>query len=340
MTATDTTMPGSGRLLTVDELVVEFRVGKTWQRAVDGISFTVEAGEIVGLVGESGSGKTAAGLALLGLHDTAWSRSSARSIQLAGRELTTLSKRDLQRARGAEIAMIFQEPMSSLNPVYTVGEQIAETVRQHRKLSRRASWKKAVEALDTVGIPGAAARARSYPHEFSGGMRQRVMIAMAIACEPKILIADEPTTALDVTVQAQVLDLLDTMRRDLGLSVVLVTHDLGVVSQVCDRVLVMYAGQIVEGASRDDIFGRPGHPYAEGLLASMPQQRLLGGELATIPGRAPQLGAFPDGCRLHPRCPYAIEACTIGVIGSVRADAGIHTSACICTDELALEGLA
>lgn len=292
-------------LLKVDGLVVEFATSQGWVPVVRGASLEVGAGSVRALVGESGSGKTVTSLAVLGLLPKAHSRVTAGSVVFEGRDLTGLSERALRRVRGNEIAMIFQEPMTSLNPAYTIGDQIAETVRHHRKSSRRQAWTRAVEVLDLVGIPAAARRAHDYPHSFSGGMRQRAMIAMAIACDPRLLIADEPTTALDVTVQSGILSLLRDLQRDLGMAILLVTHDLGVVAQFCQDVTVMYAGEPVEVAGVGELFSTPGHPYSEGLIRSLPQQSAVGEDLVFIPGLVPQPGAMPPGCSFAPRCEFA-----------------------------------
>jgi oligopeptide/dipeptide ABC transporter ATP-binding protein len=234
--------------------------------------------------------------------------------------------------------MIFQEPMSSLNPAFTVGDQIAEVLRRHEGASRRESRRRAVELLDRVGVPSPARRAGQYPFEFSGGMRQRVMIAIALACNPDVIVADEPTTALDVTVQAQILELLREIQREHGMSVIFITHDLGVVADVCDRVLVMYAGQIVESAGLDDLFEDPRHPYMEGLLAAMPRMDDPSEALASIPGHPPRVGAMPDGCRFHPRCRYAADACTGGGAPALELVAAHHTTRCLRHAELTLRG--
>jgi peptide/nickel transport system permease protein len=259
---------GAPPVLAVDGLTVELATSAGWLRVVDDMSFAIHAGETLGLVGESGGGKTMTALGVMGILPPRISR-RAGSIRLGGRELVGLPPSELRRVQGREIGMVFQEPMSSLNPAFTVGNQIAEVVRHHWGWSRRAAWTRAVELLDRVGLPDAAARARDYPHAFSGGMRQRAMLAMALACDPKVLLADEPTTALDVTIQAQILDLLDDLQRDAGLAVLFVTHDLGVVAEVCDRVVVMRAGQKVEEAAVEDVFDRPRHPYTQSLLASL-----------------------------------------------------------------------
>ena len=291
-------------LLAVRDLRVEFRYGRSRVGVVDGASFEIGPGEARGLVGESGSGKTVTALSIMGLLPRGRAIVTGGEIEFDGRRLDRMSPRDLRSLRGREVAMIFQEPMTSLNPAFTVGNQIAEAVHRHRGMGRRESWKRAVEMLELVGIPAPERRAKEYPHSFSGGMRQRVMIAMAVACGPKLLIADEPTTALDVTIQASILDLLRSLREELGLAVLLVTHDLGVVADFCEQMTVLYAGQTVETGSTREVLGGPLHPYTGGLLASMPRPEHLGGDLAVIPGQVPHPGLMPSGCRFHPRCPH------------------------------------
>jgi peptide/nickel transport system ATP-binding protein len=262
------------------------------------------------------------------------------SIKLEGVDLLTLSKKQLEDIRGDRMSMIFQEPMTSLNPAYTVGDQIAETMRRHLGLSRKDARKRAVDMLTRVHIPNAARRTKSYPHEFSGGMRQRVMIAMALCCEPTLLIADEPTTALDVTVQAQVLELIKEIQQDMGMAILFITHDLGVVADVCDRVVVMYAGQVVEQAPAEEVFHRPSHPYTDGLLRSMPAMAARTGKLHSIAGHPPMVGAFPSGCRFHPRCTFAIDECRSGPSGDVALEAVTATqiSRCLRVGEITLGG--
>lgn len=293
-------------LLSIRDLNVEFYSRGAWTRVVTDASLDLVAGGSLALVGESGSGKTVTSLSILQLLPRGNSRVSRGTIAFEDRELLTLPDRQMQRVRGGEIGMIFQEPMTSLNPVFTIGDQIAETVRRHRKMSRKEAWARAVEVLDLVGISAAARRARDYPHSFSGGMRQRAMIAMAISCEPKLLIADEPTTALDVTVQAGILKLLRRLQADLGMAVLLVTHDLGVVADFCDDVTVMYAGEPVELSDVDRLFQHPAHPYTSALLRSLPQRTALGDELVTIAGMVPQPDQLPPGCRFAPRCDFAV----------------------------------
>jgi len=278
-------------------------------RAVDGVSLDVPRGKTLGLVGESGSGKSVTALSVLRLIATPPGRIVSGSIVYGGKNLLELPERELRDLRGNRIAMIFQDPMTSLNPVFRVGEQVAEALRVHGRAGRRAAAQRAVELLARVGIPDPAQRATEYPHQLSGGMRQRVMIAMALACGPDVLIADEPTTALDVTIQAQILDLLARLQRELGMSVLLITHDLGVVAEVCEEVAVMYAGQIVERARTTDLFRAPRHPYTAGLLRSMPRLGHEGERLEEIPGIVPDLRKLPVGCRFTDRCPRAQAKC-------------------------------
>ncbi|WP_179475566.1 ABC transporter ATP-binding protein [Mycolicibacterium vinylchloridicum] len=297
-------------ILTVADLRVSFATEDGVVHAVDGVSFEVDAGEVVAVVGESGSGKSVTAQTLIGL-TRAPNATISGSVTFDGRELTSLSDRELRGVRGEHIAMIFQDPMTSLNPVYRVGDQIAEMVRAHREVPKSEARARAVELLRSVGIPNPERRVRDYPHEFSGGMRQRVMIAMALALEPEVLIADEPTTALDVTIQAQILRLLDTLNRDRNLSVVLITHDLGVVAELADRVVVMYAGQIVEDAPLEELFYNPQHPYTWGLLGSIARLDEARPErLRQIVGSPPSLLNPPTGCRFAARCKFAFEKCT------------------------------
>lgn len=296
-------------LLTVEDLRVSFATEDGVVRAVDGVSFDLAPGEILAIVGESGCGKSVTAQTLTGLTRSPNTRVTG-SVTYRGQELTGLEEDALRGIRGEEIAMVFQDPMSSLNPVYRVGDQIVEMIRAHRDVSRKEAKQRAVELLGSVGIPNPHERVRSYPHEFSGGMRQRVMIAMALAVEPAVLIADEPTTALDVTVQAQILRLLADLNRDRDLAVVLITHDLGVVAEVADRVVVMYAGQIVEDGSLDDIFYAPSHPYTWGLLGSLARLDHPRTErLAQISGAPPSLLDPPSGCRFAPRCAFEFDRC-------------------------------
>jgi oligopeptide/dipeptide ABC transporter ATP-binding protein len=297
-------------LLRIDDLRVRFWTRRGLVHAVNGISFDVRPGETLGLVGESGCGKSVTALATMGILPRA-ARIPTGSIQLEGRELVGLSERAWRRVRGKEIAMIFQDPMTSLNPVLTVGAQLREAIEEHLDLDRKAATRRAVELLEQVGIPSAAQRLKSYPHQFSGGMRQRVMIAMALACEPKLLIADEPTTALDVTIQAQILDLLRELVAQRGTALVLITHDLGVVAGTCERVQVMYAGTLIETGSADEVFASPRHPYTLGLLQSVPRLDIGRRQpLNPIPGSPRNMLSEPASCPFAPRCRFRIDRCT------------------------------
>jgi oligopeptide/dipeptide ABC transporter ATP-binding protein len=302
-------------LLEVDNLHTQFFTRQGVVKAVDGISFTVEAGKTLGIVGESGCGKSVTALSVMGLIPKPPARIVEGSVMFQGRDLTTLSERELEDVRGREIAMIFQDPMTSLNPTLRIKTQITEVLDRHFGYSKDEAVKRAVELLEEVQIPRAAERLNDYPHRFSGGMRQRVMIAIALACNPKLLIADEPTTALDVTVQAGVLDLLEELRESHDMSMIIITHDMGVVAEAADDVAVMYAGQIVEQAPVEDLFDNPEHPYTEALLTALPQiegEGIREGRLTAIPGRPPHLVDPPDTCRFAPRCRYANDqdSCT------------------------------
>jgi peptide/nickel transport system ATP-binding protein len=328
-----------GALLDVDGLNVEFRTGRGWLRVVDDVSFAVGQSQTIGLVGESGSGKTVSALAVMGLAPALGARVEARSINFEGQELTQLRGSAMNRLRGDRIGMIFQQPGRSLNPAYTVGEQIAETVRRFRKVSRKQAWRRAVEMLDRVHIARAEARAKEYPHTFSGGMCQRVMIAMALACEPSLLIADEPTTALDVTVQARILNLLRELQRDTGVAMLFISHDLGVIAEMCEAVVVMYAGQVVEQAPVDPLFYAPQHPYTDGLLGSIPRVGHAT-RLSTIPGTVPNMSALPPGCRFHPRCPHAVAARCDRDAPALEPVGPAQSARCVRVHELDLPGLA
>jgi len=297
-------------LLAVDSLSVAFPVGNRWVPVVRDVSLSLGAGEFVGLVGESGSGKSMTALAILRLIPDP-GRITGGRILLSGEDLLELADSGMRGVRGARIGMIFQEPMTALNPVFTVGFQITEAVRVHQRVSRREAQAEAERLLDLVAIPAARQRLKDYPHQLSGGQRQRVMIAIALASKPDLLIADEPTTALDVTIQAQILELLEQLRQELGLAVLLITHDLAVVAETCARVIVMYAGQVVEEASVETLFSAPAHPYTRGLLAAAPGLGQPGarGELATIPGQVPEMARLPTGCAFHPRCSEVMEVC-------------------------------
>jgi peptide/nickel transport system ATP-binding protein len=329
--------PQPDPIVSVENLCVDFLTDQGWATVVDDVSFSVAAGETLGLVGESGSGKTVTSLSLMQLIPMPPGRFSGGRILFAGQDLTRLPDKALRRLRGNDIAMVFQESMTSLNPAFTIGDQIAESVREHLGLGRRAALERAVEVLDLVRIPSPRERLQAYPHEFSGGMRQRAAIAMALACEPRLLIADEPTTALDVTVQAQVLELLRELQQRFGMAMLFITHNLGVVADICDRVAVMYAGQIAEVAGVDELFRAPSHPYTEGLLQAMPQLGRRGERLAVIPGVPPMPWDMPAGCRFHPRCPYRADLCRIGSAPLRQTEAG-RWSRCLRADELSLRG--
>jgi len=296
-------------LLELHDLRVTFNVEGGVARAVDGLDLVVGPGETVGLVGESGCGKSVTSLAVLRLVEPDGHVAHGSSVRLEGRNLLALPMKEMRHVRGNHVALIFQEPMSALNPVLTIGAQIAEVVTTHEKATRAEAWARAVAMLTLVGIPDPEARAKQYPHQLSGGMNQRVLIAMALVCRPKLLIADEPTTALDVTIQAEILELLASLQGRLGMAVLLITHNLGIVAETTRRVYVMYAGQIVEEAPTEALFARPAHPYTEGLLAAVPRLDRKRERLAAIPGQVPPATSWPAGCRFHPRCPYAWEKC-------------------------------
>jgi peptide/nickel transport system ATP-binding protein len=314
-------------VLEVRDLRTSFFLDGGEARAVDGISFTLEAGRVLGLVGESGCGKSMTALSLMRLVPPP-GRIIGGEVRFEGRDLLRLDEREMRSVRGAGLGIVFQEPMTALNPVFTVGSQIAEAVRLHRPVSRGAAWARAVELLAEVGIPDAARRAHDYPHRLSGGMRQRVMIAMAISCEPRILIADEPTTALDVTIQAEILDLLAELRARRGMALLLITHDLGVVAQQADEVAIMYAGRIVEHASVLNVFDHPLHPYTQALFRSMPGVGGRRERLEAIPGQVPDLLHLPSGCTFHERCPRRIDDCA-RIVPPLEDKAYGHTAACI-----------
>ena len=329
----DAATPGAP-LLEVTDLSVSFAGHKETVTVVDHVSFSVEAGKTLGIVGESGSGKTVSSLALVGLLPR--NATVTGSARVDGRELVGMSTRQLRNVRGNDISVIFQEPMTSLDPSFTIGNQLMEAYRNHKGGSKAAARERAIEMLRLVGIPEAQKRIAEYPHSFSGGMRQRVMIALALICSPRLLIADEPTTALDVTIQSQILELLRELQREFGMAIIFVTHDLGVVASVCDEVSVMYAGQVVEQASIDDFFAAPRHPYSRGLLASMPQSVAKGERLRMIAGTVPLPSRFPTGCRFSPRCPYVVEDCTTAPPELDRLDDGRRVR-CIRHAELAVE---
>ncbi len=295
-------------LLEVKKLRTSFFTGDGVVHAVDNVSFNVRRGEAVALVGESGCGKSVTALSILRLVAPP-GKITGGEVRFKGKDLASLSEREMRDVRGDDIAMVFQEPMTSLNPVFKIGAQVAEAVRIHRRVSRKEAWKRAGEMLELVAIPDPIKRLDDYPHQLSGGMRQRVMIAMALSCDPELLIADEPTTALDVTIQAQIMELLASLQKRLGLAVLLITHDLGVVAEFCERVIVMYTGRIVEEAPVRDLFANPAHPYTRGLLKSLPSVTKEGGRLPTIQGMVPPLTALPRGCKFSPRCPDVMEIC-------------------------------
>src|SRR6516165_9246790 len=327
-------------LLEVESLGTWFYTRQGIVKAVDGVDFEVASGETLAIVGESGCGKSMTALSLMRLIPAPPGRIVSGAVKLGGRDLLKISEEEMRRVRGNDISMIFQEPMTSLNPVMTIGKQIAEALILHRNLDRKAALKRAVEMLDLVRIPEPNQRAKEYPHQLSGGMRQRAMIAMALACNPKVLIADEPTTALDVTIQAQILELILELQREFGTAVVLITHDLGVVAETARRVIVMYAGRKVEEAAVEALFAQPRHPYTRGLMVSIPRLAPMRGEthqsrgrLQEIPGMVPALTNLPQGCAFAPRCPFAVERCRKDYPPYEEKRPG-HWAACWRSDEL------
>jgi oligopeptide/dipeptide ABC transporter ATP-binding protein len=293
----------------VRDLHTVFHTDDGTVQAVNGVSFHVDAGETLGIVGESGCGKSVTAFSIMRLIPSPPGRIAQGAVLLRGRDLLTIDAEAMRRLRGNELSMIFQEPMTALNPVYTVGNQIMEAIRLHQGVGRKEARARAVQMLEKVGIPSPEQRVGEYPHQLSGGMRQRVMIAMALACNPAVLIADEPTTALDVTIQAQILDLLRGLQKEMGMAILLITHDLGVVAEMANRVAVMYAGKVVEYASARDLFRDPRHPYTIGLLESIPRMSRSAERLSVIPGTVPPPTAFPPGCAFHPRCPFIADRC-------------------------------
>jgi oligopeptide transport system ATP-binding protein len=300
---------GDEPLLAVDDLHVEFVTRAGVVRAVNGVSYSLNPGETLAVLGESGSGKSVTAQAIMGILDVPPARVPKGEIRFRGTDLLKLSEENRTQVRGQRIAMVFQDALSALNPVFTVGWQISEMFRVHRGMSKRDGMNKAVELMDKVRIPAARQRVNDFPHQFSGGMRQRIMIAMSIALDPEVLIADEPTTALDVTVQAQIMELLAELQRESNMGMILITHDLGVVADVADKIAVMYGGRIVENAPVHDIYGNPGHPYTKGLLESIPRVDQKGQDLYAIKGLPPNLLDMPSGCAFHPRCPYKQDNC-------------------------------
>ena len=317
-------------LLSVRDLHTSFDTDEGLVRAVDGVSFEIAEGEILGLVGESGCGKSATSRSLMDLIQPP-GRVTDGEVVFQGEDVLGMTHEELRQIRGQDISMIFQEPMSALNPVFDVGWQVGEPLRVHEGLSKQESRSRAAELMSRIGIPSAEDRVDDYPHEFSGGMRQRAMIAMALACEPNLLIADEPTTALDVTIEAQILDLIGELNDELGMAMLLITHDLGVVAEVCDRVAVMYAGRIVEYGDVEDVFTDPRHPYTKGLLDCVPDPREDEADLEPIGGQVPDLTDPPDGCNFAPRCPFAVDGCE-QVDPRLRRVDHDHYSACIWED--------
>jgi peptide/nickel transport system ATP-binding protein/oligopeptide transport system ATP-binding protein len=321
-------------LLEVRGLTTAFMTGRGEINAVEDVAFSLAEGEILGIVGESGSGKSVTALTIMDLLPKPPARVAAGEVVFNGQTLTRMSDREMQRIRGPGIAMIFQEPMTSLNPVFPIGDQIMETIAAHERLPQAELRKRAVAMLDRVGIPSAARRMDDYPHQMSGGQRQRVMIAIALACNPKLLIADEPTTALDVTIQAQILDLLMDLRDEFGMGVIIITHNMGVIAETADRVLVMYAGRVIEEAPVATIFDRPLHPYTRGLLDCVPSLTEDRARLVAIPGTLPDPARRPPGCAFAPRCAHALPACAAAIPPLETLEPG-HRVACIRARELA-----
>lgn len=325
-------------LLEIENLKMTFDTEDGRVTALDGVSLCVHAGETVALVGESGCGKSVTSLSVLRLIPCPPGRIEEGSIRFEGEDLLRKSERQMREIRGRDITMIFQEPMTSLNPVFTCGSQLMEAVGQHQRLTKAQAKEKVVEMLRLVGIPLPEQRFDEYPHQMSGGMRQRVMIGMALCCAPKLLIADEPTTALDVTIQAQILDLLIKLRKKMGMAILLITHDMGVVAEMAERVVVMYAGKVIEEAPARELFRAPAHPYTQGLLDSIPRLDVKEDELKTIPGNVPSLGSMPSGCRFHPRCPHARALCAERVPGLREIGGGRKTACWLGTPEMAGSG--
>jgi peptide/nickel transport system ATP-binding protein/oligopeptide transport system ATP-binding protein len=318
-------------LLSVANLTTTFQTGSGEAAAIEDVSFDLAEGEILGIVGESGSGKSVTALTIMGLLPSPPARVAKGSVTFLGQDLLRLPDSAMRRVRGPGIAMVFQEPMTSLNPVFTIGEQVMETIRAHERLPQAALFARAVELLKKVGIPSPASRMTDYPHQLSGGQRQRVMLAVALSCRPKLLIADEPTTALDVTIQAQILDLIMDLRDEFGMAIMIITHNMGVIAETADRVLVMYAGRVIEQAPVATLFDQPLHPYTRGLLACVPTLEQRKPRLEAIPGTLPEPGRRPLGCRFAPRCPLTIQACAETLPPFVTHGAG-HQAACIRID--------
>lgn len=333
MTGVTSDAPGGAPLLEVEDLSVSFNTRRGVVRAVDGLSYSLDRGQSLGIVGESGSGKTVGSLSILRLFGLFDDVTVTGAVRFEGRDLLQLSEAEMSRVRGGQIGMIFQDPLTSLNPVMPVGEQVAESLRFHTGASREAARRRTVELLDRVGIPDAANRYHELPHSFSGGMRQRVMVAIAVACEPKLLIADEPTTALDVTVQAQILLLLDELRREMGMALIVITHDFGVVAATADRVLVMYAAQPMEHCPTDHLFQRANHPYTEGLLRLVPRfEHRSHNRLRPIEGQPPALTEPIAGCAFEPRCAVAVDRCATDRPPPVRLGPDHHSACWLATE--------
>ncbi len=320
--------PQDGLLLDVEDLHVEFRTREGVAKAINGVSFDLHEGETLAILGESGSGKSVTAQAVMGILDTPPGFITGGQIRYCGRDLLSLKEEERRQVRGPEISMVFQDALSSLNPVFTVGWQIGEMFRKHRGMNRSDAQEQAIRLMERVQIPGARQRVKAYPHQFSGGMRQRIMIAMAIALDPAVLIADEPTTALDVTVQAQIMELLKELQDERRMGLILITHDLGVVADVADKISVMYAGQIVEHADVFDLYAHPAHPYSKGLLESIPRLDQKGQELAAIGGLPPNLMAIPTGCSFNPRCRYVQDVCRVDPPPALRPLGHHRLSAC------------
>jgi len=314
-------------LLEVRDLRTHFASERGEVHAVDGVDLSLQRGRTLGIVGESGCGKSVTALSIMGLVPQPPGRIAGGEVRFEGEDLLKVPARRMRDLRGDQLSMIFQEPMSSLNPAFPVGDQVAEALLRHRKMSPKDAHDQAVEMLRKVRIPSPERRARDYPHQLSGGMRQRVMIAMALACDPKLLIADEPTTALDVTIQAQILELMRLLRAELGTAIILITHDLGVIAELADDVIVMYAGKVVERCAADRLFAEPQHPYTIGLLGSIPRLHVEQARLSAIEGIVPDPAAFPHGCRFHPRCPFAVDKCRAEIPPLLPIGKG-HDAAC------------
>ena len=320
-------MSQSETILEIKDLCVEFKTVEGTVHAVDHLSYTLHKGEKLGIVGESGSGKSVSSLGMMQLIPNPPGKITCGEILYKGKDLVKVAEKEMQKIRGNEISMIFQEPMTSLNPVMKIGDQVAECVLQHEKISKKEALKKAEDMLRKTGVPRVEHMMKEYPFQLSGGQRQRVMIAMALVCKPEILIADEPTTALDVTIQAQILDLMNQLKKETGTSILFITHDLGVVAEVCDDVAVMYCGRVVERGDVKTIFANPSHPYTKGLLGSIPRLGDAGKELKSIPGNVPNPKYMPKGCKFAPRCPYASEKCREEEPGFFQIEEG-HISRC------------